>query len=719
MLTRLNASRLSVGRPSRFDPRGALILSAGPFALGGVKVAWLLDFVNDPAGAQARMTHDRAGNAMMRNSAGEWVWAPHNLLVQSASPSTQTITVVSGVIYTVECTGSGSVSLSGAGTGTVSTGNPVTITAASTSLALTVSGAVDTFWSYRSDMGGMANNPATGNSYVSTTDAPVYLPRIGHHEWNGSEWVNKGLLKEGQATNFDSSSNEFTDSGAIVITYNADTSPAGDETAVLVSEAAASISSACFLGPTSTGVVGSPICNTLRIKYVSGSGWLALVHRSSSGSNQFFAWFNVLTGTKGSAEAGSGSMTYVDHGIFYEGNGWYVVYTVGSDSVSGDFNGFITSASADLDKGREAGSAYLIWQHQLTEGTQPSSPIPTNGSAVTRLADVMTQPAGTLPWPEPEVIGPELVTNGTFDTDSDWVKTSDWTIADGIASSAGAGAIGSQVLSQDLGLEAGKVYLLDIEVLTGTSNRFSNRHFISIGDGESYTLGRSFESVGITSIGTFSVPVVAGSEDGFIRFFSGGYEDLIIDNISVREIKPLALTIGMSGEVSWSASDPKLLRWYGGYYNQIQFELNDLWGRLEFTQGADGKLSQYNSSNNTIPEGLNVPFSFAGTSASTFLTAAVNGVALTTNTTPTALPDLSATEVDLLPTFNGTVAEIRYYSADVGDAGRLEGSQPYEYVATNVDAPEQEEMQSQTSDTSVAYGDEAVTYNSEEITYGA
>jgi len=52
---------------------------------------------------------------------------------------------------------------------------------------------------YRSDLGGMVNNQDRGDSYVPTTSAAVYMPRVGHHIWDGSAWVNEGLLIESEA----------------------------------------------------------------------------------------------------------------------------------------------------------------------------------------------------------------------------------------------------------------------------------------------------------------------------------------------------------------------------------------------------------------------------------------------------------------------------------------------------------------------------------------
>jgi hypothetical protein len=55
---------------------------------------------------------------------------------------------------------------------------------------------------HRSDLGGMVDNPdqsAGFETYVPTTSAARYLPRRGHHVWNGTAWVTEGLLHESEA----------------------------------------------------------------------------------------------------------------------------------------------------------------------------------------------------------------------------------------------------------------------------------------------------------------------------------------------------------------------------------------------------------------------------------------------------------------------------------------------------------------------------------------
>jgi hypothetical protein len=55
-------------------------------------------------------------------------------------------------------------------------------------LSGTDSGTLDVYATraYRSDLGGMVNNPDRGDSYVPTTTVARYLPRRGHHVYNGS-----------------------------------------------------------------------------------------------------------------------------------------------------------------------------------------------------------------------------------------------------------------------------------------------------------------------------------------------------------------------------------------------------------------------------------------------------------------------------------------------------------------------------------------------------
>lgn len=86
-----------------------------------------------------------AANVLARTSRGvQSAPAQQNLFLNSFAPNTQSITVSVATVYTVSITGPGSIALSGAGTGTVTEGSPVTFTAGTTSLTLTVTGSPST-----------------------------------------------------------------------------------------------------------------------------------------------------------------------------------------------------------------------------------------------------------------------------------------------------------------------------------------------------------------------------------------------------------------------------------------------------------------------------------------------------------------------------------------------------------------------------------------------
>jgi hypothetical protein len=49
---------------------------------------------------------------------------------------------------------------------------------------------------YRSDLGGMVNNPDRDDNYLRTTGSAIYAMRRDHHIWKSSRWENAGVLVE-------------------------------------------------------------------------------------------------------------------------------------------------------------------------------------------------------------------------------------------------------------------------------------------------------------------------------------------------------------------------------------------------------------------------------------------------------------------------------------------------------------------------------------------
>ena len=271
----------------------------------------------------------------------------------------------------------------------------------------------------------MVNNSAqsTGfETYVPTTSSAVYAPRVGHHVYNGSAWANEGILHESEArTNLVTESNVFTGLGSSTVTANSGVSPTGETNAVLADTVALSNANGIGL-PTYNVSAGTSCTVSLYVKNVAGNGFLAFFFRSNSSANQTRVWFNLNTGEKGTQGANGGTTSVSDFGITDVGNGWYRLFVVGADSSQTIFNTFIFSATSDNTTARDANGEVLIFGAQVEASATPSSYIPTSGSTVTRAAETLTVPAANLPYPTPVVIGTELVTNGTFDTDIVWLE---------------------------------------------------------------------------------------------------------------------------------------------------------------------------------------------------------------------------------------------------------------------------------------------------------
>jgi hypothetical protein len=160
-------------------------------------------------------------------------------------------------------------------------------------------------------------------------------------------------------------------------------------------------------------------------------------------------------------------------------------------------------------------------------------------------------------------------------------------------------------------------------------------------------------------------------------------QPLRFNNISVREINPLAVSIQMDGRVTYADTDEvvavNFVSWQADASNRIFTFLTTsggATGKAGFQQISGGVLDNAQEVGNTFTGGINVPFNVASRHGSTFINGAVNGTALTANTTPTSLPDLSATDLTLGFDYNGTIRTFRIWAQDIGDAGLVEATEP-------------------------------------------
>jgi hypothetical protein len=500
---------------------------------------------------------------------------------------------------------------------------------------------------YRSDLGGMVDNPDRGDSYVPTTSAAVYLPRRNHHVWNGSAWVNEGLLHESEArTNLVTYSEDFTNAAWLVangsVTANQTVGPDGN------------LSGDNFSVSGSFGILRQVATVTPGVTYTF-SFWAKNVDATA-------AFYRAYDQTNVSDIVGATSYFSA-----ISTNAWTRVHftftaPAGCTSVG------VYAASGDQ------GGAISLWGAQLEAGSTPSSYIPTSGSTATRAAETLTIPSANLPWPTPRVIGDELVTNGTFDTD-----TTGWSnsTAD-IAFLGGELQVSNQSNSpnnttQTLSFEVGKVYQVEAtyrqEGTGGTAARLS-------------LFGTTTPNNSTSTPLTASIIVYATSTSATLSLVSFGTVDTIsyFDNISVREIDPLAVSIQMEGRMAYADEDTGdqvyFVRWQLNNDNKILERVRSNVGTGDFTsqQSALAVPDTVSSSGSYYSPGILVPFNIASRHGSTFINGAVDGTALTADTTPVALPDLSATDLELGYDFMGTIKTFRIWAEDIGDAGIEEAS---------------------------------------------
>jgi hypothetical protein len=141
-----------------------------------------------------------------------------------------------------------------------------------------------------------------------------------------------------------------------------------------------------------------------------------------------------------------------------------------------------------------------------------------------------------------------------------------------------------------------------------------------------------------------------------------------------------AMSIAMQGKVTYADEgvfgQHVFYRWFDDSSNNIQLTLDTLAGTggAVFSQSSAGTSDVVLSDADQYSPGVNVPFNIASRHGSTFINGAVDGTALTENTTPTALPDLSTTDLQLGSDFMGTIKTFRMWADDISDVGIEEAS---------------------------------------------
>ena len=533
------------------------------------------------------------------------------------------------------------------------------------------------------------------------------VPRTGHHIYNGSAWVNEGILHESEArTNYVQDSHLQILNNAMgtfrttraVFTQNNYASPDGTANAAKFAGDGSNNSHKANIYVQGSGTSpGLTDTATFSVYLKQGTHRYAQVEVIDGyvTLNRFIINIDLQTGTiVGTLEVGSPTNT--NGRIENVGNGWYrasATLTKKGDNPRTDAGVMFSNAgAANQNPGTISGADdyFYVWGAQLEAGRIASSLIPTAGGVITRAADILTVAAAKMPSvataPFTEVSGTEILTNPGFDTDTDWTKGTGYSIANGVATKAVGTASGSFYQEGTFTATPGKMYKVEIEVTVGQSA--SGAIIVQMwggGGGDTdathtgvygtYAYGTGYVNTGSTGTYTWYItPTINRSKVGLIS--TGGW-DGAITSFSLKEVNPPTMSIQMSGTMTYAdngiSDEVEHYRQQQNYAQYISAGVSTLTGRVGkagFSQrdpisGAAGVVG----TDTDYSPGINVPFKIAARHGATFINGAVEGTALTANTTPTALPDLSSTNLQLGYIYMGTIGKFVVWNEDIGDTG--------------------------------------------------
>lgn len=505
-------------------------------------------------------------------------------------------------------------------------------------------------------------------------NAARFLPRIGHHVFNGNAWVNEGLLAESEArTNLIERSNTFN------LVWSA--TGLSSRTANEVGPDGVANSAYTLTADTNGGIHAngnttlftSGSTHTGSCYFKKGTQRYVKLRAGNTATWPANVTFDLESGVVDTETNGTGTIQEI-------GNGWYrcsVTATAGA-TANTNFNIYILNDSKAESYTGTGAETIIVWGAQVEVGSTPSSFIPSDdgSSTATRAAETFTIPSANLPWPSPNYIGSERLT-GSWAVPTGYDNTVSGTATSVVAT---GGTTTTRCFVEIDGVDAGEVYQVTLTVnSTSVGNVAVYLRDSSTGSG-TILLTQTAIPEGITFVGH-----VAAASDVMSVLLVGSTGADFDATVSVREINPLSVSIAMDGRMTYADEDSYstsiFYRWFGDANNYLVHRIDTALTQTghQVVQHRVNGVDDYstgNPSNTMFSPDVLVPFDVAARHGSTFVQAASDGLSPAPNTTPTALPDLSASDLDLAYDYMGTIRNFRVWDKDIGDAGLVEATQP-------------------------------------------
>lgn len=364
------------------------------FMSGSAMPALMLNFIST-ATLDPRITFSRGTNGMVTDATGKLTYAPNNLLLNSDTLSTQSVTTAA-ISYILSFQGTGSIALSGAYSGSLA-GTGATdrvylkFTSTAASLTLTVTGSVT------SAQLEAVTYQTTPGTYNATTSAAYYGPRF---DYDPTTLAAKGLLIEEARTNLLTYSQEFDNAAWTKLNAtaaaNAATSPDGTLNADTLSDGTATDNHG--VRPTTLTLANSTTYTMSVYAKFSSLRYIILDLVATSSTATYSAvLFDIQTGVVASSAASGSGYTVVSSSIQNVGNGWHrCIATLTIGSIGTALQAYIGTSSSGvignfgLHSYTGTNQTAYIYGAQLEAGSFATSYIPTAASSATRNADVAT-----------------------------------------------------------------------------------------------------------------------------------------------------------------------------------------------------------------------------------------------------------------------------------------------------------------------------------------